>query len=68
MNDIADTLQKRKKRTHSHLCSEKGIAPIMIDINRINSTVDQQKKKLHEEKIRFRFDYGPVLSLLQEPY
>ena len=40
----------------------------MIDIDRINSTVDQQKKKLHEEKIRFRFDYGPVLSLLQEPY
>jgi hypothetical protein len=34
------------------------------DIDRINSR--PTKEKVHEEKIRFRFDYGPVLPLLQE--
>ena len=59
MNDIADSLQKRKKRTHSHLCSEKGIAPIMIDIDRINSTVDQQKKNY----TRKRYDFVLTMDL-----
>ena len=35
------------------MCSQKGIAPIMIDTGRINSTVEQQKKNYTRKRNDF---------------